>query len=89
MELSGAFSRRERSAEGIRTRIVSLSRTTCSTTSLPAGPLAQTLRQNEARLDTGSSRTARMRSPGRSPVLTAGPRSDNPATTMASSTSVA
>ena len=41
----------------MRTFIVSLSRDTCSTTSLPAEPLAQTRRQNEARLDTGSSRT--------------------------------
>src|SRR5207248_3885265 len=85
----GALSILVRSVEGIRTRIVSLSRDTCSTTSLPAGPLAHTRRQNEARLDTGSSRTARMRSPGRNPVLPAGPRSDSPATTIESSTSVA
>src|SRR5213078_1868904 len=76
----GAFNSRVRSAEVMRTRIVSLSRTTCSTTSLPAGPLAHTRRHNEARLEIGSSRTARMRSPGLSPVLLAGPRSDKTAT---------
>ena len=73
----------------MRTRIVSLSRANCRTTSLPAGPLAQTRRQNEARVEIGSSRTATIRSPGFSPVLLAGPRSDSPATTIASSTSAA
>jgi len=48
---------RVRSAEAMRTVRASLSRTTWSTTSLPAGPLAHTRRQNEARVETGSSRT--------------------------------
>src|SRR5262249_43369477 len=85
----GALRNRVRSTDKTRTVNVSLSRPTWSTTSLPAGPPAQTLRHKPARLATGSSRTARIRSPGRNPALFAGPCSARPATMIASSTSLA